>query len=93
MLRCIGLGLAMAQLVYLVLWISLVLGAPKGDSPILDFLGSQPLDSLGSLFAGMLWAAVFGGVGGVSAVVCFSLTRRAADQALARSLVRRNQSR
>ena len=100
LLRCTGVGVATVELVYLVCWISLALSLIGG--PGLQVRGlTTPLNSLTFLGQGMVGAAVFGGIAGLVTALGLNLvgglialrTVDRADQALARSLWVRNQTR
>jgi hypothetical protein len=98
-LRWAGVGMATAEVIYLVGWMTVDLGLLEAPSFGITFGGST--GSLRNLVDGMLWAAAFGIAGGL--VTAFGATVvdvlagqrvcRQSGQAFARSLVVRNQIR
>lgn len=99
--RRLGIGVASAELVFLVWWTGIDLGLVDRASLALPALGQTPLGSLTGLGLGMAWAAVIGLLVGLVTALSARLTGcviraralRRADQDPARSLVERNQSR
>lgn len=62
-LRCAGMAVAMAEMVYLVFWIGLAF-RPGADGT---------LNSLAGLGRGMAWSALFGAVAGLTIATSFNL--------------------
>ncbi len=96
-LRCAVVGLALAELVYLLAWVGLVAAAAGGLPVSVSILDSHPLDSVESLGAGMVWAALFGSVSGLVTAATHDLVLskpdEKADRGPASSHVVRNQRR
>lgn len=101
MLRRVGIGVAAAELAYLVYWMGMDLGLIGGATMIpLTPPGAAPPASLAGLMLGMVWTAAFGGLAGLIVNAGLILVGRPASApppptryAFARSLVVRNQRR
>ena len=98
-LRRAGIGVAIAEVAYLVCWMGVDLGLIGGTFPVpLPQFGQAPPASLAGLILGMVWTAAFGGLAGLTADACLNLMDRPTPvltgrQALARLLRVRNQTR
>ncbi|MBI5940302.1 MAG: hypothetical protein HY859_07740 [Caulobacterales bacterium] len=78
LLRYLGIGVATAELAFLVVWLGLILGLLDGFAPYLWSLSPILLDSLPALFTGMSAAAVLGAAAGLVAAAVHDLLRRSA---------------
>jgi len=98
-LRRIGIGVALAELLFLLGWIALTLATIIGSPHLDPILAIDAFGSMPALARGMAWAAAAGVAGGLTALCATGRPRtghrptRGADQALARALVVRNHTR
>ncbi|MFA7261892.1 MAG: hypothetical protein WC068_02620 [Caulobacter sp.] len=98
-LRRAGIGVATAEVAYLVCWMGVDLGLIGGASPVpLPQFGQAPPASLTGLILGMVWTAAFGALAGLIADACLNLMDRptpflANRQTFARLLRVRNHTR
>jgi hypothetical protein len=98
-LRRMGIGVALAELLFLLGWIALTLAAITSSPHPDPILAIGAFGSMPTLARGMAWAAAIGMAGGLTALCATGIPRtghrptRGADQALARALVVRNHTR
>ena len=71
-LRCVGISVAITELVYLIGWMALTLFLAAGVRL------TGPLSGQLNLDVGMVWAAVFGTVVGLTTTLTFNLIGRRA---------------